>query len=97
MFEDSRDLSADDESLPGIAQEVAHHPYAAGMRQLDEQCDIRAVLPQRRMRGMPHAFPTEDTTGRFDLSPREIKGVTMMAYPFRSELPGTAAVTALHQ
>ncbi|MGF6308901.1 hypothetical protein ABIB82_002538 [Bradyrhizobium sp. i1.8.4] len=97
MFENPFNRLSDDDGLLGGAQEIADHAYAAGVRQLNKQSDVRPVLLQRCVRGMPHAFPTENATGWLDLSPRRIKGVTMMAYPFRPELPGTAAVTALHQ
>ncbi|GKQ49400.1 hypothetical protein BRSPCE3_02540 [Bradyrhizobium sp. Ce-3] len=97
MFENPFNLFSDRDGLLGIAQEIADHAYAAGVRQLDKQSHVRPVPLQHGVRGMPHALPTENATGWLDLSPRWIKGVTMMAYPFRPELPGTAAVTALHQ
>lgn len=97
MLEHPFNLSSDNDGLLGIAQQIAHQAYAAGVWQLDKHCDVRTVVPQRRVRGMPHTFPTEDPAGRFDLSPCGIESVTMMAYPFRPELPGSTAVTALHQ
>ena len=97
MFENPFDLFSDQDGLMWIAQEITHHAHPAGLWQFDKNGDIRTVLLQRRMRGMPRAFPTEDAAGRFDLGPREIEGVTVMAYPFRPELPGGATIATLHE
>lgn len=97
MFEDAFDLIADSEGLLGIAQQVSDHSDVSGMRQVYEYSQVRTARLQSGMRGMPHSLPAEDSTYRFNLGPCQLKGVTGMAYPFRTKLPRCATIAALHQ
>lgn len=96
VFEHAVDIRSDRDCLHRIAQQVTYHPHAPGMRYLYEHGEIRTMLPERRMGGMPDALPTEDPTARFDLGPMRIKGVTAMTEPLRSELPSVAMAALLH-
>ena len=97
MFEYPFDIRADDDILHGIAQQVACHAHAAGMREFYEYSEVRTVLPQDRMRRMPDTLPTEDPAARFDLGPLGIESVTAMTDPLGPKLPGLAMTASLHQ
>ena len=97
MLEHPVDIGADRNRLCGIAEQIADHAHAAGMRQLDEHGDVGTVPLQCGVRWMPRPLPTEDPAMRLDLGPFRIEGVAMMADPFRTELPGVAMAAALHQ
>jgi len=96
MFEHAFDIRSDHDRLHRIAQQVAYHAHAAGMRYLHEHGEVRTMLPERRMGGMPDALPTEDPTTRFDLGPMRIKRVTAVTKPLGPELPSVTMAAALH-
>lgn len=97
MFEHTVDIGSNHDDLQRIAQQIAHHAYAAGLRNLDKYGEVGTMLPERRMRGMPDPFPAEDPAARLDFSPIWIKGVTAMTDPLGSKLPGTTMAASLHQ
>jgi hypothetical protein len=96
VFEHTVNIRCDRDRLHRIAQQVAYHPHAPGMRHLYKHGDIRTMLPERRVAGMPDSLPTENPTPRFDLDPLRIKGMTVVTEPFRSELPRVAMAASLH-
>jgi hypothetical protein len=87
----------DGDRLHGIAKQIAHYANTAGVRQLDEHGEVRTVLPEGCVRGMPDPLPTENMSARFDLGSRGVEGVAMMAEPLRTELPAATPPAALHQ
>jgi hypothetical protein len=97
MLEHALDRVADCNCLHGIAQQVAYHADSACMRQFNEHCEVRPVLPKDRMRRMPDALPAEDAAVSLDLRPFRIKCVAMVTEPFGAELPAPATDAALHQ
>ena len=64
------DFGADRHLLPGIAQKVAEHAHAAGVRQFDQHDDVGPVALERRVHRMPGPFPAVDAaaTGDFGKS-----------------------------
>ena len=50
-LEDRFDGPADDDVLTWIAEQVADHPDPAGVRQLDEDDDVRPGVRERGMHG----------------------------------------------
>jgi hypothetical protein len=78
MLEHAFDICSDHYFLHRITQQVSHHADAAGMRQFDKYGDVRTMILECRVRGMPSALPAEDSAPRFDLGPFRIEGVTAM-------------------
>jgi hypothetical protein len=97
MLEHPFDVCSDRNLLHRIAEQVAHHAHAIGMRQLDQYGEVGTMLSEDRVRGMPDPLPTEDAAARFDLDPLGIEGVTAVTQPFRSELPGLTMAAALYE
>ena len=97
MFEYALDIGPDRDGLHRTAKEIAYHSHVSGIRQFHEDCEIRSVLTQSIVRGVPDALPAEDAATRLDLDPFKVKRMAMMAEPFGSELPGPAMRAALHQ
>ena len=60
MFEHGLDRCADAYRLARIAQEIAQHAHAPGVRQLDHDDDIRTGVPEGRVYRMPGASPAID-------------------------------------
>jgi hypothetical protein len=60
MLKHANDIISDRHRLRGIAQQVSHHSHITGVRKFDKDRQIRPMLPQRRMGGVPDALPTED-------------------------------------
>src|SRR6516164_1269010 len=96
MLEHAFDLSPDCDGLHRIAEQVADHANAAGMRQLDQHGEIGAMLLEGCMGRMPDALPAEDAPMGFDLGPFGVKRVAFVAEPLRAELPSLAVGAALH-
>src|ERR1700751_1404007 len=69
MLEHALNFSSDRNFLRRIAQQVAHHAHAIGVRQFDKYRDVGTMLPKNRVGGVPDTLPTEDAPPRFDLSP----------------------------
>jgi hypothetical protein len=97
MLEHAFNLCSDYNFLHRIAQQVAHHAHASGMRQLDEHGKVGTTVHEGRVGRMPDALPTEDAAPWFDLSPIGIEGVTAVTQPFRPELPSPTMAAALHE
>ena len=97
MFEHTVDIRPDRDVLHRIAQEVSDHADKTCLRQLDKDRDVRAMLFERRVRGMPDPLPTEDAAPRFDLDPFRIEGMAAVTQPLRPELPRLAMAAALHK
>ena len=97
MLEHAFNFCADHNFLRRIAQQVAHHAHAIGMRQFDKYGDVGTMLPKNRVGGVPDTLPTEDAAPRFDLSPFGIEGVATVTQPFRPELPGPTMAAALYE
>lgn len=97
VFEYALDVSSNRDRLHRIAKQVADHANAAGVRKLDKHRDVRTMVPERLVRGMPDALPTEDPAARLDLGPFGIEGVAVVTQPFRSELPCPTMATALYE
>ena len=97
MLEHAFNVRSNHNFLHRIAQQIAYHAHAIGMRQLDKHGDVRTVVSERRVRRMPDPLPTEDAAARFDLGPFGIERVTAVTKPFRSELPCLAMAAALYQ
>ena len=96
MLEHALNLRSDHNFLRRVAQQVAHHAHAIGVRQFDKYGEVGTMHPKKRVGGMPDTLPTEDAPPRFDLSPFGIEGVATVTQPFRSELPGPTMAAALH-
>jgi hypothetical protein len=97
MLEHAFNVGSDNNFLPRIAQQIAHHAYASGVRQLNKHSDVRTVISERRVRRMPDPLPTEDAAARLDFGPFGVKRVTAMTEPFRTELPCPAMAAPLYQ
>jgi len=81
--------------LHWIAQEVADHSDIAGMRQLDERHEIRALVFQGGVRGMPYTLPAIYSAGRLRFDPVDLEGKAVVAKPFRAPLECAALRAAL--
>ena len=73
MFEYALDASADGYSLHGIAEQIAHHAHASGVRQFYQNGNIWSVLTQRIVGRAPDALPTEDAPARRDRNPFKLE------------------------
>jgi hypothetical protein len=69
MLEHAFNVGSNNNFLHRIAQQVAYHAHAIGVRQLNKHGDVRTVVSERRVRWMPDPFPTEDAAVRLDFSP----------------------------
>lgn len=97
MLEHTFNVCANHNFLHRIAQQVTDHAHVTGMREFDKHGDVGTVVLEDRVGRVPDTLPTEDAAPRFDLSPFGIEGVTAMAQPFRSELPGPTMAAALYE
>src|SRR5262245_18685432 len=68
------DGRADLHELARVAEEIAQHADVAGVRQLHEHDDVRAMLLERGMHGVPGAFPAKDRAAAFDPLPGHVEG-----------------------
>src|SRR5262249_44084694 len=73
MFEHGLDRSANPDGLARIAQEIAQHAHAAGVRQLDHDDDVGARVPEGGVHGMPGAGPAVDHPLRHHGNPFQIE------------------------
>lgn len=60
MLEPAFNLRSDHDFLHRIAQQIAHHAHAIGMRQLDKHGKLGTMVRERCVGRMPDTFPTED-------------------------------------
>src|SRR5947199_4663911 len=87
---------ADRDRSSRIAEQVADHPDPAGVRQLDQDDDVRPSILERGMHRMPRALPAVDRAAPVDRLPSEIEGEAPVTDPLRPPLPRATRATALH-
>jgi hypothetical protein len=57
-LEHALDIGTDRNRLHRIVQQIANHTNVTCMRQLDDHCEVRTVLPARDMRGGARRAPS---------------------------------------
>ena len=97
ILKDRANLCANLDRLHRIADEVADHTHVLVVRQFDQDDEVRAAVLQRRMDGVPDAFPGVDASVALNLAPAEIEAVTDVAHPLRTELGPIARVAVLDE
>ena len=80
-----------------VAEQVADHADAVGLRQLDQHDDVGALLGQRRVHRVPDALVAVDHALGRRLLVAQVEGVAVVAEPLGSPLPAVARVAALQQ
>src|SRR4029434_2081812 len=86
---------ADSHELTRIADQVAEHADAPGLRQFHEHHDVRAVLLEGGMHGVPRALPAVDDAAAVHALPAHLEGEARVADPLGTPLPGAALSAAL--
>lgn len=97
MLKEARNFCSNGDVLHRIAQEIADHADAVGMREFNQDGDVGTMTPQDGVRRMPNAFPAENAAAGLDLDPIGIERMAAVTKPFRSELPRPTMPAALHE
>src|SRR6202007_1093018 len=74
VLEHRFDWRSDLDPLPGIAEQIADHANVSRVGQLDQHDDIRALVFQGGMNGMPDTLPAIYSAGRLRFDPVDLEG-----------------------
>lgn len=96
VLEHPLNISANFHLLLGVTEQVSHHAYMAGMRQLNQHDQIGTSILKGGMHLVPDPLPAIDAAARYDLCPSRFETQAAVADPLGTELPGTAESAALN-